>query len=227
MSKRFFTSDWHLCSPGIIQCAHRPFKTTEQMNKRIIQLANSKAKDKTDVIIHLGDFIQYNKDKHYEDKRCVGGEKIKPKEFINQLNASFINIEGNHDPSNKMKSFCKFIKDFNIGSFEDASIGHYPSHMEEAKGQFTSHKFKKDWTIRLCGHVHQWWKYYFDEENRILNINVGLDAWKGNIVSEDEIIKYVNKIENNINERFPFKFSVILKYLFVKKEGKKDDESND
>jgi calcineurin-like phosphoesterase family protein len=33
-----------------------------------------------------------------------------------------------------------------------------------------------------------------DIKNKVLNINVGVDVWKYQIISEDELIKYIDKI---------------------------------
>jgi calcineurin-like phosphoesterase family protein len=42
--------------------------------------------------------------------------------------------------------------------------------------------------------VHGAWKYFIDFDNKVLNINVGVDVWKYNPVSEDELIAYIDSI---------------------------------
>ena len=46
----------------------------------------------------------------------------------------------------------------------------------------------------LCGHVHSKWKHCLDVTSNVLNINVGVDVWKYNIVSEDALVRYVDSI---------------------------------
>jgi hypothetical protein len=66
MAKRFFTADWHLNSEGTRSVCNRPFKTVEKMNERIIANANSRAKTRSDLIVHVGDFCQRGDDNHYK-----------------------------------------------------------------------------------------------------------------------------------------------------------------
>ena len=60
--KRFWTSDWHLGSPAIIEYCDRPFKDVQHMNKRLIANANGRAKS-NDVLISVGDMISYEERK--------------------------------------------------------------------------------------------------------------------------------------------------------------------
>lgn len=199
MSKRFFTADWHLNSEGTRTVVHRPFKTVEKMNERIISNANQRAKNRSDIIIHVGDFCQRGDDNHYIDKSARSGSREKPERFIDSIIATFVNVEGNHDRHNDVRSTCRSMMT-KIGNFHDASVGHYPSWYDDARGTFVSHHGRKDWTIRICGHVHEKWKHMFDFENMILNINVGVDVWGYQIVSESEILGYVGHIANDIDD---------------------------
>ena len=71
MSKRFWTADWHLNSEGSIGYFGRPFKSAEQMNKRIIDNANQRVRE-DDTLIHVGDFCIRGSEKG------LPGLKIKP-----------------------------------------------------------------------------------------------------------------------------------------------------
>lgn len=201
MAKRFFTSDWHLNSEGTRIVCNRPFKTVEKMNERIIANANSRAKTRSDIIIHVGDFCQRGDDNHYRTEDMRSGENTNPSIFIDKIAATFVNIEGNHDDNNGVRSIGRNIIT-KIGNFYDASIGHYPSWYADAKGTFISHRNDPKWTIRLCGHVHGAWKHHLDFLNRILNINVGVDVWKYNIVSESDILGYIGSITKEVDEEF-------------------------
>lgn len=211
MGKRFFTSDWHLNSEGTRTVIPRPFKTVERMNDRIIANANQRAKSRSDVIIHVGDFCQRGDDNHYKDESVRSGSKDKPETFIDRIAATFVNIEGNHDGNNDVRSIGRSLMT-KIGNFYDASVGHYPSWYEDARGTFISHRGHKDWTIRICGHVHEKWKHRFDFTNMILNINVGVDVWRYHIVSESEILGYVGHVTKEIEEQIKEKRTIHEKW---------------
>lgn len=135
-----------------------------------------------DIIIHIGDLACFRVDRSYN------GLSVNPQEFIQQINASFINIRGNHDLNNRVKSVCNSMQ-ISLGKrFPYVTLGHYPSYDVHAKDTF-----KEGW-IHLCGHVHSAWKHCLDTTNSVLNINVGVDAWNYKIVSEDELIQYIDEV---------------------------------
>lgn len=187
---RFWTSDFHFGNPNILKYCNRRFKSVERMTEVFINKANLKAKRSTDVIIHVGDFSNYGNEKG------TAGLRLKPQEYIDKFKAKIILVEGNHDNKNKVKS--DFIScTVRLGnSFRYVSVGHFPSNYPESNGQFLPG------TLRLCGHVHgnNAWKWYWDTFNKVLNINVGIDHWKYNIVSDEDIINYTNKIISKINQ---------------------------
>lgn len=183
MSKRFFTSDFHfgmsvLLNKQIMKCNVRPFESIEKMNSEILKMCfNVTTVD--DMIIHLGDLACYKHD------RDLNGLDIKPIELIKQIPATFINIRGNHDINNKVKSVADSMQ-LHLGKhFPNVTCGHYPSYDIRSKSYIRS-----GW-INLCGHVHKKWKHCLDLDNSILNINVGVDVWNFKLVSEDELIKYI------------------------------------
>jgi calcineurin-like phosphoesterase family protein len=181
MAKRFFTSDLHFNSEVLIDKKMRPFKTVEQMNKTLITNINQRCKP-DDILIHCGDFIQYGNDRGYK------GNKIHPFEYISKIKPMFVNIQGNHDDNNKMKSVCSSMRTTLGRKYLSVSVGHYPSTDPRAKNTF------RMGDVRLCGHVHGNWKYFIDFENKVLNINVGVDVWNYNPVSEDELIIFIDRI---------------------------------
>ena len=69
------------------------------------------------------------------------------------------------------------------------SASHYPSPLNPTNRL----------PIHLCGHVHNLWKHYYDKRNNILNINVGIDAWNYQIVSDQELIDYIHKIKRELH----------------------------
>lgn len=186
MSKRFFTSDWHLggsllLNKDIMKEDVRPFKSVEKMDAAILRSAHQRAKY-DDMIIHVGDLACYGKDRGH------AGLEIKPFDIISKIPATFVNIRGNHDLHNNVKSICDSMR-IHLGKrFPDVSISHYPSMDVHSIGHWRAGD------IHICGHVHNKWKHALDVTHQVLNINVGVDVWKYQIISEDELIKYINKI---------------------------------
>lgn len=207
---RFYSADLHLNSPGAISWFDRKFANVYKMNDGLIRNINNRANKKTDVLIHVGDFAAVGKEKGLQ---CLS---INPKKHLEKLVPNVILIEGNHDSNNRVNFHVsnltvdlgvdpdldglitsdpgniKWAKT-NLGrQYHNVSIGHYPSYAPEASGQFTNH------TIRICGHVHKTWKYYWDTEHDVLNINVGCDMWKLAPVTENELITYISKLEEKL-----------------------------
>ena len=66
---RFWTSDLHLNHANIILYCNRPFKSSKRMDEVLINNINMRAKE-NDVLIHLGDFMCYGKDRElHNDKK--------------------------------------------------------------------------------------------------------------------------------------------------------------
>jgi calcineurin-like phosphoesterase family protein len=180
MAQRFWTADWHLGHSAIIGYCDRPFKDAEHMIKRLIANANMRVKA-GDTLISVGDFACYGRAKGIE------GLRLHASEYIKQLNGTFVNVEGNHDANNKVKSICDMML-VRIGKFK-VSVAHHPSWQMNID-------VKKclDVDFHICGHVHEKFKHAYSEANGLLNINVGCDVWNYMPVNDSEIIGYVQKV---------------------------------
>ena len=190
---RFFTADWHLCSDSVFKLAERPFKNVDHMNHAIMRNANQRAYHKDDVIYHLGDFYNKSKNKSLECHRQ------KYTYFYDKIESQMVMIEGNHDIQNNVKCLGKLFW-MQLGKY-NVSLGHFPTIISKYDVDLTPECYKNIGRnhIHICGHVHKSWKWILDEENMILNINVGIDVWKYRIVSESELIRYIETIiRNNI-----------------------------
>jgi calcineurin-like phosphoesterase family protein len=179
MSQRFFTADWHLDDMEVISLNRRPFSSIEEMNNTLISNCN-KVAGEDDQIIHLGDFCIYGK------KNGIDNSKTNPVNYIKQINGTFINVKGNHDDNNKVKSLCDSLRTSLGKKFLSVSCSHYPSY------DLRSNVIAGD--VHLCGHVHRKFKYMIDSVNQVLNINVGVDVWGYTPVSEDKLIEYIIKV---------------------------------
>lgn len=182
MARRYWTSDFHISMPEIIGYENRPFNSINDMNNSFLEMCQKINID--DTIIHCGDLYCYN-------------QNIKPFDFIKNIPATFVNIRGNHDINNKVKSICDSMHVFLNKRYPYISASHYPTY---------DNKISRDCLntpIHLCGHVHSKWKHCLDLDHNILNINVGVDAWNYKLVSEEELIVYLNRLfKKSPNELF-------------------------
>ena len=142
-SNVFFTSDTHFFHNKIIEMAHRPFSSVEEMNDAIITNWNNKV-PKDGIVYHLGDFAWGNKLEQY-------------KELISKLNGKIILIKGNHDeknlPNNReecLKLFEKILPQA-YGKIEDRYVylHHYPFLCYGG-----TYRKKEDMVYQLFGHIH-------------------------------------------------------------------------
>lgn len=185
---RFFSADFHLNSTAVIQYAGRPFKSGEKMAEAYIRSCNQQARDPSDMIIHVGDFFLRGKDRHGIGDEGLG---VSAKEYLSRINAQVFLIEGNHDGSNIGHTHAKQMI-LDLGPFKNTSVSHYPS---TDKGTWTLRgKDKEHLHIHLCGHVHEKWRWKLDLEKLVLNINVGVDQWKHQIVSEKKLIGFISSL---------------------------------
>lgn len=134
-----------------------------------------------DIIYHLGDLASYKQSKDSKDV-------VKPYKLLKDIPAAFLNIRGNHDLNNRVKSICDSMHIFLSKRYPSVSLSHYPTYdIRIDKSCLCS-------PIHLCGHIHAAWKHCLDLDHKILNINVGCIAWNWKIVSDDELILYLDKL---------------------------------
>lgn len=81
----FFTADWHLFHPAIINFCKRPFKNEDAMRAALIRNCNEVV-GPGDVVYHIGDFAMLRRDQI---------SKIGP--VLDKLNGTHILVLGNHD----------------------------------------------------------------------------------------------------------------------------------
>lgn len=198
--KTFFTSDLHLQSteaPGIIEWAHRPFKSVEKHDAALIRGINERCKP-DDLLIHVGDFMNYGKNRGNE------GGRNKPDFYMDQIKCQVVFLEGNHDANNHVRTIGKTLTT-KVGKYI-VSIGHYPSMDQRFELTFLPTYSTERYglvRIHLCGHVHDKWQYWFGGFHTyemqgvgqlFLNINIGVDAWKYRPVSESELDAYITRV---------------------------------
>ena len=184
----FFTSDLHLQStdPGIVEWAHRPFKSVEKHDAALIRGIRERVKPE-DMLIHVGDFMNYGKNRGRE------GGRLKAEDYMALIDRNIVFLEGNHDPNNHIRTIGRTLTT-KVGKYI-VSISHYPSYDKRFEfvdtpmyGAFEIGRFH----VHLCGHVHDTWRYRRDGD--FLNVNIGVDAWKYRPVSEAELDAYITRV---------------------------------
>lgn len=180
MSRRWFTSDFHLNMVDILRYENRPYASISDMNNAFVKMCEDLPED--DIVIHIGDLYSFGLDRGSETHR------VKPNELLHEVKATFVNIRGNHDLNNKVKSLCESMQ-LRLGKrYPSVIAAHYPSYDKRALD------YVKDGCILLCGHVHSRWKHCLDLDHNVLNVNVGVDVNRYRLVSEEDLVKYLNRI---------------------------------
>ena len=185
----FFTSDWHLNDELILKVCKRNFKSAKRMTEVLIKQANQRAKDKTDTIIHVGDFIQRGLDRG----TGVREDQISARDALKQIAANVILLEGNHDENNRCSTAGKVL--FRKVGKLDCVVQHYPSMAETVHGPHNGKSFIRRYCneaytiINICGHVHDKWAFSYDAKFNVLNVNVGIDIYPYMIKECDLAVK--------------------------------------
>ena len=181
MARKWFTADFHLGMADSLRFDKLPFKTIEQHDKALLRSCKERAKPE-DVIYHLGDLASVKADRGHK------GLDVKPNEIIKDIPATFLNIRGNHDLNNHVASICDSMHMFLSKRYPSVSLSHYPTYDPRIDPSCLSAP------IHLCGHIHCAWRHCLDLDNKILNINMGCMVWNFKIVSDIELIAYLNKL---------------------------------
>ena len=163
MPNVWFCADTHWGHSNIITHCNRPFKTTYEMDEKLIQNWNSRVKP-NDTVYHLGDFSFRN------SRGC--------EYYLNRLNGNIHLILGNHDKKTKSNRFL-WIKDIETIKVEgqDIVLCHYP--LEEWEGYYRGY-------IHLHGHCH-------GRRKPILGrLDVGVDNQNFMPISLEEVMEQIN-----------------------------------
>ena len=188
---RYFTSDWHINSTNILKYANRPYKSWQSAAINLIEQCNVVA-SKSDCVFHVGDLIMLSNDRHDIIEDVLDTNAYTLKDIKQQITANFITIEGNHDSGHNCDTDAKsLILDLNQ-NYRNVSVSHYPSYhdhfMLPNDNCWMWFEVVKSYVhIHLCGHVHDKWKYYYDNKANILNYNVGVDCHNYKPVRDAEI----------------------------------------
>ena len=181
--KRFWTADLHFGHHNILEYENRPFKSADHMADRLIANINGRVAPE-DMLIHVGDLACYGK------ARGVEGSRVHAKEYVKRINGTFINVEGNHDANNKVKSACDFML-VRMGGMR-ASVAHRPAD------QLNIDVKKLGVDFHICGHVHSSFKSKVIDG--LINVNVGCDVWRYMPIDDSQIIGLVGQINRGLKD---------------------------
>ena len=191
---RFFTSDWHIGHENIIKFCDRPFASVKDMNQSILNTMNRAAGPEDELWI-LGDLAMGNWDYSMS--------------LVKQLIAGrIVLVPGNHDKCHPMHKKSEQYKERYASARMEVAPTHVSlymeSHLVEVShfpyggdsghvDRFVDWRLKDEGSWLVCGHVHEKWRQMGRQ------INVGVDAWGGNPVSEDTIKQMIKLGPANIN----------------------------
>lgn len=170
MSKKWYTSDWHLFHEGIIGYCNRPFANIWDMHDAIITGMNS-CVQKNDELFILGDISFY------------GAEKVR--DILMQVNGRKHFIIGNHD-AKKMRDWDGW-----------QSVGHYLELKDRGQNIVLCHYPLESWNKMSYGAVHLHGHRHGtrpagrekDECPWGLRCDVGVDPWRFKPVCIDDLGK--------------------------------------
>lgn len=176
----FFISDHHFCHNKPFIYESRGFKSIEEHDEEMIRRWNEKVNEK-DTVYYGGDF-------------CFDENELRS--LFSRLHGKIIFILGNHDKAlmswNRVRSEIQdymqriVLKDgyhnMYIGQKQPLTINHFPMRSWE-KSHFNS--------MHVYGHHHS----KTDFGGKTLNISV--DNLDGYPISEVDLLKYMEKRENN------------------------------
>ncbi len=168
----YFTSDWNLNHHNIIKYQNRPFKTTDEMNKTIIDNCNRRACGASDRLFILGGFVFGPLD---EGRYIDNVVNFRRKLTCGQV---FL-IYGNHDrrgrKSSRFRDLFSFTGDYLeiVSSSNSGGVGAGPTSliMSHYPIEFPHWNRIKDGSIHLHGHT------YTSFSHSLNKLDVGIDGF--------------------------------------------------
>lgn len=201
---RYFTSDTHYGHANIIRYCARPYEDTGHMNADLVARALTHVPPGAQ-LWHLGDVAL--------------GKLQDTLPYLARIPAQVTLVAGNHDrchPCNgaRHEKFAGIYRErcaladlvltsttLTLSNGVQARVCHLPYDTAEGKGAGDGTRHEQvemaraerlapwrpadDGSWLLCGHVHDAWR------QRGKMINVGVDAWGGNPVSEDALVELI------------------------------------
>lgn len=199
---RWFTADTHFGHANILRFEpNRPWVETNQMNLGLVERLASQLRP-GDEVWHLGD--------------AALGQLDGSLPFLAMLGVPVTLVAGNHDRvhpyhGDRAERFIEIYREkcrlaglvltntrLTLADGSEVQLSHFPypdpslAGREDRHGRVIGDKFAEwrpvdDGGWLLCGHVHGAWR------QRARQINVGVDAWGGRLVSEDALVHLIEQ----------------------------------
>lgn len=201
----WFTSDVHLGHANICAYSGRPFDSVDEMNEKIVTGWNETVKN-ADYVYVLGDLCMGKMDITLPVAGLLQGRKIL--------------LPGNHDRVHPQFAGKKTVGHWEsryrevagieriLGLQPRIAIGHhlavkachfpYSGDHTGEEDRYTELRPKDSGELLVHGHVHDAWR----QNGRMFN--VGLDAWGGHILSEDELESMLDGDATLHTDRLPW-----------------------
>lgn len=196
---RYFTSDTHYGHQNIIGFCDRPYADVNHMNVDLVNRAASILAIE-DELWHLGDVaLGYLDDtlanlaRIAVDVTLVAGNHDRCHPYNGTRGERFVHV---YRERCQLRELILTNTTLTLSNGAEVNVSHFPyadpqlDGQEDRHGKVTSDKFAPwravdDGSWLLCGHVHESWR----QRGRM--INVGVDAWGGNPVSEEDIVELI------------------------------------
>lgn len=183
--RTFYTADPHHHHRRICELAGRPYQSWEEMDEDLITRWNA--------VVAPEDWVY-----------CLGDEAFQlgtdgALDYVTKLNGVLILVPGNHDRCHPLHGAVKALQwreRYLAAGYHDVTpptmrkniagrwvtLCHFPYDGDSHDGdRFTEWRPVDDGSWVIHGHVHGKWR------QRGRQINVGVDAWNGTPVAEEEI----------------------------------------
>jgi len=173
----YFTSDTHFGSERTLKFSGRPFDTTKEMDRHIINEWNKTVK-REDLVWHLGDFGNLNIAKY--------------------LNGKIILIKGNYEeniPDEKLKEIFHDVSSLARYCYNNGELKYVCAHKpSDCKAVLMKKRQEQPDVFGLFGHIHGLQKV------KKWGYNVGTDPNHYRLVSMDQLEMRINAIKNHYDE---------------------------
>lgn len=197
---RYFTSDTHFGHQNIIRFCDRPYVDVDHMNVDLVNRA-AKILAAKDELWHLGDVALGHLDNTLlnlarvpVDVTLVAGNHDRCHPCNGTRGERFVDV---YRERCRLKELILTNTTMTLSNGAGVNVSHFPyadpqlDGREDRHGKVIDDKFApwravNDGSWLLCGHVHERWR----QRGRM--INVGVDAWGGNPVSEDAIVELID-----------------------------------
>lgn len=194
---RWFTSDLHFGHANVIDYAGRPFPDVGLMNAALVTLWNTLVAPDDEVWV-LGDLAMGRID----ESLPLAGQLVGHKHLVlGNHDRPFRDRKGKEDwwserylRDGGFARLHRGVVDFELVGGVEVRLCHFPYEGDSGdRDRYAEERPVDDGRWLLHGHVHEKWR----QRGRM--INVGVDAWAGQPVSEQRIVQLIEAGESDLD----------------------------